>query len=726
MLYKQEQIPVHAEGFAETTHFDIPASGKAFKSLIDNIYSRKIEAPIRELSTNAWDAHREAGIDEPFRMKLPTKFDPLFMVRDYGLGMTHDFIMGTGEHAGGGFKSLFASTKDQENVSVGMKGLGSKSPFAYTDSFILRVFSGETVRTYSTYLGENGIPQLAYQGESASTDRRGVAVQFPVQMKDIDAFYDSATRVLKGFDTLPEGLPRTVLDRLESSASKPLEGGSFWRCYHKEWLGEGAFAKQGCVIYPIDLDKFENGKWIKTLGQSILIDFPIGSVQMVDSREFLAYDEETIANINEACDKIKAEIDDRIKVLLAQAKTPWDIRLLFRQDLFSNLGPLARTSSHYNRVLAINSFMKEALPRAKRYRNSSQQQFYSVVSPQGEADSPYVAYTRNDEAFRERLLDDPVFVYVGTDTKLRRHMNLRAKLYMEQNENVTGVVMLEHIKLAMFRKLGKPKIMRLKDLPEPPKVERAARAPISWERFQQFNENYGTQIEEIDEDVLATDDLTNHYLFINKGNVFLPGVSEPFNRSDLHSTDRMLRFFLKSRIVFINVRLNEKLDRWPEAQYPRYRDGLLDGVISTLGRAQVIPMINAINHDRFEDSSYDRALNKLGLERIRKARDGGYTNPFFDLARFEERKDRLTTEQKNIFGCLTGEMREQIIDRALELGLEVLPEVASGSPWDRFVGFPYPLLPAKWERMAQYLGEWSSENQRDLFIDLIMKEFGKC
>jgi hypothetical protein len=366
VLYKAEQIPVEASGFAETTHFDIPASGKAFKSLIDNIYSRKIEAPIRELATNAWDAHTEAGLDEPFRMKLPSKFDSMFMVRDFGFGMSHDFIMGTGEHKGGGYKSLFSSTKDHENVAVGMKGLGSKSPFAYTDAFILRVFNGETVRTYSTYLGENGIPQLAYQGEAPSDERRGVAVQFPVQMKDIDEFYDAATRVLKGFTVLPEGLPRTILDRLTGYAAEPLESGSFWRTYRKEYLGEGAFAKQGCVIYPIDLEKVPAAKWINTLGQCLVIDFPIGSVQMVDSREFLAYDEDTIRNIANAVQKIKGEIDAKIDAMLSGATTNWELRALFRNDMFSSLGPLARTSGRYNRISAINVYMKEPCRAASR------------------------------------------------------------------------------------------------------------------------------------------------------------------------------------------------------------------------------------------------------------------------------------------------------------------------------------------------------------------------
>jgi hypothetical protein len=296
----------------------------------------------------------------------------MFMVRDYGLGMTHQFIMGD-------FKSLFKSTKDHTNKVVGMKGLGSKSPFAYTDAFILRVFSGQTVRTYSTYLGEDGIPQLAYQGEGPSDERRGVAVQFPVQTKDIDDFYAAAIRVLKGFPVLPEGLPKTVTDGLSCSDSAAVEVGSFWKAYPKGWLGMGAFARQGCVIYPIDLDKIEDGAWLKTLDLSVIIEFPIGTVQMVDSREFLAYDEETVANINDACSRIKNDIDEKIKRVMSSARTIWDVRHLFKSDMFDGLGPLARGSRQYAAITALNTFMKECLPKRKSERGTAKQLFYSIV-----------------------------------------------------------------------------------------------------------------------------------------------------------------------------------------------------------------------------------------------------------------------------------------------------------------------------------------------------------
>jgi hypothetical protein len=716
VLYKTEAIPVVAEGFAETTHFDIPATGKAFKSLIDNIYSRKIEAPIRELCTNAFDAHLEAEITEPFRLKLPTKFDPMFMVRDYGLGMTHSFIMGD-------FKSLFKSTKDHTNKVVGMKGLGSKSPFAYTDAFILRVFSGKTVRTYSTYLGEDGIPQLAYQGESPSDERRGVAVQFPVQTKDIDDFYAAAIRVLKGFPVLPEGLPKTVTDGLSDSNSVPVEVGSFWKAYPNKFLGSGAFAKQGCVIYPIDLDKIENGGWLKTLDLSVVIDFPIGTVQMVDSREFLAYDEETVANINDACTRIKNDIDAKIKAVMSSAKTLWDVRHLFKSDMFEGLGPLARGSRQYAAITALNTFMKEALPKRKSERGTSKQIFYSVVRlKQNKPDEVRIAYTRNDEGYNENAFNEPVFVFLGKDPKFRRNCKVRAKLYLQQHPAITGVVFLEDLSLKLFRELGKPKIMRVGDLPTPPAKPRGSFTPHVWERFQEFGQTQFS-IQEVDEEDLS--ETKTVYMFVNKGQAFLvskDGTLRQFTRQALFSVDRLMRMLLKQRLIFINVRANENLHRWPEKDFPRYQDDPLKGAISKLSRARILPLIAVINHERFEHTMYDRALNEIGTARIRTQQRKRNNNPLFDLMRFEERHKTTTRDHRNIVSAMSKEMKEELIERALHLKLEVLPEdvPVKGSA----NVFPYPLLPAKWEKLSRYLGGYNNDAEKLLLIDII-KEFGK-
>src|SRR5277367_3848978 len=74
--------------------FSINASTVAFGVLSSGLYNDKIRAIIRELACNAWDAHVMAGKKEvPFDIHLPTDFEPVFRITDYGTGLSYDDIM---------------------------------------------------------------------------------------------------------------------------------------------------------------------------------------------------------------------------------------------------------------------------------------------------------------------------------------------------------------------------------------------------------------------------------------------------------------------------------------------------------------------------------------------------------------------------------------------------------------------------------------------------------
>ena len=79
---------IEKSGNFEENQFSIEASAKAFMILSDGLYSNKILAVIRELSTNAYDSHVDAGVgDRAFEVHLPTRLEPFFHVRDFGTSM---------------------------------------------------------------------------------------------------------------------------------------------------------------------------------------------------------------------------------------------------------------------------------------------------------------------------------------------------------------------------------------------------------------------------------------------------------------------------------------------------------------------------------------------------------------------------------------------------------------------------------------------------------------
>lgn len=314
MLYALAPREIQTGGITETGSFTIKANGKAFKVLIDGLYSNKVRAVIRELCTNAFDSHVMAGnADQPFDLHLPTVFVPEFAVRDYGVSMTHDTVMNL-------YTTIFESSKEDTNTQVGKLGLGSKSPFAYTDTFTVRAILDGECRTYSAYIGPTHVPQIALLGTEETDEPNGVEVRFPVKAGDTDDFIDEAYNLMFGFDVRPR-CTGYVLQ--QDPVREQLYSGDGWVMYKGR---DGGQARQGCVLYPIDYNalSINDDAMYALLKEHLVIDFPIGSLDITASRESLSYDASTRANILAALQKVSAVLAEKMRHTIDDQKTFWD------------------------------------------------------------------------------------------------------------------------------------------------------------------------------------------------------------------------------------------------------------------------------------------------------------------------------------------------------------------------------------------------------------------
>lgn len=187
---------VTTTGVSQTGSFHIQASAHAFRMLSSGLYTKKIQAVIRELSCNAADAHKLNGNkDKPFDIKLPNALDSQFYVRDYGPGLSHEDVMQL-------YTTYFQSTKQMSNDFTGGFGVGSKSPFAYTDMFtVVSIHNGEK-RIYSAYLNDEGLPMISQMGEAQKTNEpSGINVGFPVKPENYREFEQEALNVFEWFDS---------------------------------------------------------------------------------------------------------------------------------------------------------------------------------------------------------------------------------------------------------------------------------------------------------------------------------------------------------------------------------------------------------------------------------------------------------------------------------------------------------------------------------------------
>ncbi|MBU2515922.1 ATP-binding protein, partial [bacterium] len=158
-----------SENFEQKT-FSIKVCAKAFDIFSSKLYSDIHMAIIRELSANAWDSHCQAGKEKvPFHVHLPNTLEPFFSIRDFGTGLSHEDVMTL-------YTTYFESTKTETNDQVGSFGLGSKSPYAYTDNFTVTSFFNGKKTIYSMFKGEEGFPVVAVLNQTETEEDNGLEI----------------------------------------------------------------------------------------------------------------------------------------------------------------------------------------------------------------------------------------------------------------------------------------------------------------------------------------------------------------------------------------------------------------------------------------------------------------------------------------------------------------------------------------------------------------------
>jgi hypothetical protein len=290
------QDTIHASGILSSSKFTMDVSGKAFRVLSSSLYANKIGSIVREVSCNASDSHIAAGKPtEPFLIHLPNDLEPWFSVKDTGTGLSHDDISIV-------YTNVFRSTKDQSNTEIGGFGLGSKTPFCYTDNFNVTSIHNGTKRHYSAIIQPDGQPFTLELACESTNEPNGIEVTVPVQAKDYAAFAKEVQTQLRFLPVKPKvvnGIVEWPNDtiRFDLGSFKIMEGEDY---YNKTWI------IQGGVGYPLDYEllhskdeKLNNFMRLLRNSNSVNMYFDIGEIEVTPSREAISYNTATKANIVE-------------------------------------------------------------------------------------------------------------------------------------------------------------------------------------------------------------------------------------------------------------------------------------------------------------------------------------------------------------------------------------------------------------------------------------------
>lgn len=314
------QSDVTTSGNVDTNQavaMSISAEGTAhIMSLLTDLYSDPDLAVLREYSSNAKDSHIEAGVSKPIEVTLPNRMNPIFQVEDFGVGMSAEMIRTI-------YSSYGASTKRKDFSQVGAFGLGCKSALTMTQQFTLISIKDGMKSTVLISRGEDGVGQVNVVSELKTDKPNGVKVSIPIQ--DINKFNSNVTEFFKWwapgsvlvdgqepssvfskeFYTFPDG--NTHLHRRESR----YESLGF-----KVLMGEIAydvsFTQLGIQPYG---DYYNQSTSVRSAIQDIvvrhfdlIINIPIGSVDLTPSREELRYSPRTQEFLNSLVDYVAESV----------------------------------------------------------------------------------------------------------------------------------------------------------------------------------------------------------------------------------------------------------------------------------------------------------------------------------------------------------------------------------------------------------------------------------
>ena len=326
MIPNYQDRQIDSNGITDMASFGISPDDSAHIMTIlrDTLYSDKVLAVLREYSANAWDAHNMVGKgDVPIKVTIPTLIEPTLTIQDFGPGLSHQEVFEV-------YTQYGASTKRNSNVAVGQLGIGSKSGFAYSDSFTIVSCNGGKRRTYVAILDDTEKGTINLLDEADCGDETGVSIQIAIRPDDIEEFTDKATDLFRFFNPRPDiniDLPAEIPVKMR------LKAGMIYDKYHEggEWL-----AIMGCIPYRLNLsqinvtddadDKTGVGYWVTKL--SGVLFFDIGEVHISASREELKYSKSTkkviIDRFSELIDEF---VSNTLEIIDSNSISSWDKRL---------------------------------------------------------------------------------------------------------------------------------------------------------------------------------------------------------------------------------------------------------------------------------------------------------------------------------------------------------------------------------------------------------------
>jgi hypothetical protein len=289
------------------------ATSMVFQLFTKNVYSNPIGTVVREITSNCFDSHIEAGVNKPviIRYSVDNETNSKYIsFIDFGVGMSPDRIENI-------YGVYFESTKRVDNTQIGGFGIGGKTPLAYKRStghgegeydnsfYVVTVFNG-TKYYYCIYEGAES-PVISLLHSEGTKESNGTEIRIPVLSSDIQKFKNEMIRQLYYFENIIfEGFEEVWGEDTQKRMNEYqiIRGDSF--LYRgKEYSGY-IHVCHGRVAYPLDYSALGLNEYDYQLPVAIRLE--VGDINVTVSREAIDYSESTIKMLKTKLEEVKAEI----------------------------------------------------------------------------------------------------------------------------------------------------------------------------------------------------------------------------------------------------------------------------------------------------------------------------------------------------------------------------------------------------------------------------------
>lgn len=313
MILTQAENDVKTCGEIIQNQVSIDAANINFIShlLTSNLYSKPLVSFFREIISNALDSNIEAGKkDAPilvlFERKAETAsyqswhiFNVRISIRDYGTGLSPERFEKI-------YKNIGSSTKRDSNDFIGMFGIGRFSCLAVSDSVEITSYYNGTKILYLMYKS-NGQINIDKVHEMQTEEPNGLEVSLQTDT-NTDNIIDALVNCqFFGTVTVKSETSISPLNSfVESFNKRRTKTFTYFSLlepsYHSKVKN---YVRMGNVLY-------ENPSNLSFYNSRMIVNVPMGSVDIIPSREKLQLTKKTEQTLQAAYTAAKIELTDKV------------------------------------------------------------------------------------------------------------------------------------------------------------------------------------------------------------------------------------------------------------------------------------------------------------------------------------------------------------------------------------------------------------------------------